>query len=279
MKADLHMHTTASDGILSPVRLVEMAKSYGVELMAITDHDTFEGVQSLMKETTDIPVIQGVELSLRDMHGLHLLGYGVRRDTPLHRKVKELAEQRVGRAGKMLEKLAALGVELSMEELTEKAGGTVGRMHIARAMAEAGYVTSLQEAFDRYIGDDGPAYVSGERLNMAEALPLMAESGFVPVLAHPMELNVTGTALVSLVEKWQGLGLMGLEAYHPSAGRNAALLDKMARRMGLLVTGGSDFHGDDGRHGLPGSMAREWMTAAEDVNALCRRIDQCGKEQ
>lgn len=274
MKPDLHTHTTASDGLYSPERLLTLAEQYQITLLAITDHDTFDGVETLRDQPTPMMLLPGVELSLRDMHGLHLLGYGLRRDTPLHRKVRELAHQRINRAQQMLDKLDALGCPLDRQHLAQMAQGSVGRPHIARAMVERGYVADVKEAFARFLGDDGPAYVAGERLSMAEALPLMQQSGFVPVLAHPMELHQTDAMLRVLLEKWQGMGLRGVEVYHPSAAKAMPLLELTARRMGFLVTGGSDFHGDGDRHGLPGCTAALWPRAEQDVAALLEAVHE-----
>lgn len=273
MKPDLHTHTTSSDGLYSPQELVALADKYRITHLAITDHDTFDGVEQVRAQETPMLLLPGVELSLRDMHGLHLLGYGLRRDTPLHKTVRELSECRVNRAQLMLDKLAALGYPLDMAQIAQDAQGSVGRPHIARAMVEKGYVGDLHEAFDRFIGDGGPAYVSGERLSMEEALPLMRQSGFVPVLAHPMELDKTDAMLRVLLDKWQGMGLMGVEVYHPSAGKAMPLLDLTARRMGFLVTGGSDFHGDGDRHGMPGCTASLWPKASADVEKLLTTVN------
>lgn len=270
MKPDLHMHTTFSDGVLSPGELVRYAAGRGVTVMAITDHDSLCGVDSLRGLDTEIPVLTGTELSLRDMKGLHLLGYGMGGAAELRRVLRELADQRLNRARRMVEKLAALGMPMDYDELCAGCGSSVGRMHIARAMAAHGYIREPQEAFAKWIGNDGPAYVEGERLSMAEALPLMRRNGFVPVLAHPAELNKDDMTLRVLLESWQAQGLMGVEVYHPSQQkRSYRMLDAMARRMGFLVTGGSDFHSDsDGRHGQPGCTAWYWGRAQEDVAAL-----------
>lgn len=275
MKPDLHMHTTSSDGLLTPGELVNLAVSRGVTLMAVTDHDTFAGADSLRAKATAIPVLTGTELSLRDMHGLHLLGYGLGDAPELRRTVQELAQKRLTRAGCMLQKLADMGMPIDEAELRANCGGTLGRMHIARAMLEKGYILNLQEAFERYIGNGGPAYVEGERLSMAEALPLMRRSGFVPVLAHPAELELDDMTLRTLLASWQKQGLMGVEVYHPSQkARGFARLDAMVRRMGFLVTGGSDYHCDDGRHGDAGSMLPYWRRAGEDAEALLNAMQE-----
>ena len=216
MKPDLHMHTTASDGVLSPRELVDFAVSRGVTMMAITDHDTFDGVDSLREMALPIPVITGVELSIADMKGLHLLGYGLTEASELRGIVLDLAQKRLTRAQRMVEKLCHMGFELDYEAIRAACKGTVGRLHIARAMVEKGYVRNTEQAFDRYIGDDCPAYVPNERLTMAEALPLLLRNGFVPVLAHPDELEQKDETTRMLIETWQKQGLMGVEVYHPS---------------------------------------------------------------
>lgn len=273
MKPDLHTHTTSSDGLLTPAELVALADKHRVTLLAVTDHDTFDGAAQLLGKPTPMPILQGVELSLRDMSGLHLLGYGRGTDTPLHRKVRALSQLRLGRARQMVEKLNALGYPLDYDEIACEAKGSVGRPHIARAMVSHGYVADTREAFDRFLADGAPAYVAGERLSMAEALPLMRESGFVPVLAHPMELEKTGALLRHLLGVWHEQGLRGVEVYHPSAGRATPLLDLTARRMGFLVTGGSDFHGDGDRHGMVGCTAPMWARAADDVEKLLQAVE------
>lgn len=278
MIPDLHMHTTASDGILSPMELVHFAASRGVTLMAITDHDTLDGADALRGVDTPIPVITGVELSMADMHGLHLLGYGVTETPELRSVVRELAYKRLSRAERMVEKLNEMGFPLDYEEIRAKCQGSVGRPHIARAMVEKGYIRKTETAFDKYIGNDGPAYVPTERLTMAEALPLLLRNGFVPVLAHPAELEQKDVVLRMLIESWQKQGLMGVEVYHPSQQkRGFAQLDAMVRRMGLLVTGGSDYHCDDNRHGQPGVTCSHWHYAAEDAAALLHAMNERSK--
>lgn len=269
-RPDLHAHSTGSDGTLSPVELVRAAARAGVTTLAITDHDTFAGIDSLQGEKLPIEVLPGVELSLADMHGLHLLGYGLSPAPELRQTVRDLADKRLKRARRMTERLAELGMPIDIDALMAHCGGSVGRLHIAWAMVEAGYVATTQEAFARWIGADGPAYVAGERLTMAEALPLMRRCGFVPVLAHPAELNKDILSLRALLESWQKQGLRGVEVYHPSQrGRGFTALDATVRRMGLLVTGGSDFHTSAGdAHGALGCMADAWYRRDEDLAAL-----------
>lgn len=269
------MHSTFSDGVLTPERLVEKAVSYGVTMMAITDHDTFAGADSLQSVRTSMPVMIGIELSLRDMSQLHLLGYGTTRAEGLRAAVDDLARQRVTRAQKMLRRLDELGMPLDDKAVADLSEGTVGRPHIARAMVAAGYVETIQEAFERYLGDGRPAYVPGERLSMREALSLMRGSGFVPVLAHPALLQKDDVTLRALLHQWKDQGLMGVEVYHPSmTAKGYGRLERMTRGLGLLVTGGSDFHQESDGHGMPGCTAVDWRRAEEDVLALRQTMEK-----
>ena len=271
------MHSTFSDGVLSPSLLVEKAVSMGVTVMAVTDHDTFEGCDILQGMNTSIPVIPGVELSLRDMPGLHLLGYGLTAAPTLRGRVAELAQMRVGRAEAMVRRLRDMGISLDWARMTAACRGTVGRAHVARALVAEGHVATMQEAFERYLGEGKPAYVPGERMSMAEALPLLRGEGFVPVLAHPALLNKDDMTLRQLLEAWANRGLMGVEVYHPSLTGREAALERMTRSMGLLVTGGSDYHQDGDSNGQMGATAEGWLRAAEDMAALWNAL-RAGEE-
>lgn len=278
-KPDLHMHSTASDGMLSPRKLVDFAAAQGVTLMAVTDHDTFAGVDSLQGEKLPIPVLTGVELSMADMKGLHLLGYGMTSAPELRATVNALAEKRITRGARIVERLNEIGLHLDYGSIRDKCQGTVGRLHIAREMVEMGYVRNTEAAFDRYIGEGKPAYVPNESLKMADAVALLRRNGFVPVLAHPAELEQKETVQRMLIESWQAQGLMGVEVYHPSQQkRGFAPLDATIRRMGLLVTGGSDYHTNDNRHGQPGSMAAHWQDASADVEKLMDAMQRLANE-
>lgn len=269
IRPDLHLHSTASDGALPPDRLAERAAASGVTLMALTDHDTMDGVNSLRGREMPIPVLPGVELSLRGMRSLHLLGYGWPTGEAFQAMLEELQRRRRARGAQMLARLTALGLPLpAMPEVK-----VPGRAHMARAMVAAGYVPDVQAAFDRYLGEGCPAYVPGERLDMAEALRLLRQSDMVPVLAHPALLKKDEPTLRSLLGAWKEQGLMGVEVYHPSqAGKGYAALERMVRRMGLLVTGGSDYHLDGDSHGMPGCTLPDWPSASEDARALMRAI-------
>lgn len=274
MKADLHIHTTFSDGVWTPREVAEAAAERGLEVIAITDHDALGGAEALSGLQLPLRVLPGVELSLRDMPSLHLLGYGAgRRAEPLRVRLAELAQAREKRAGQICRRLEALGYPLAPASLQRQ--GTVGRAHIARAMVERGWVATVQEAFDRFLAEDAPAYVPGERLGMREALELMNRCGVTPVLAHPALLPVEETAVPVLLRRWRDQGLQGVEVFHPAqAACGYAALERQARSLGLLVTGGSDFHTPrPDRHGQLGAMVPLWRRAEEDVHALLARMD------
>jgi len=242
--ADLHLHTNFSDGTYTVPELLEKAKSRDLDCIAITDHDTVEAFAYLKNNISalTLEVIPGVELTA-DYEGkeVHILGYFV--DCENKEFLKELAlikQARVTRIYEMVDKLKGLGMSISAEDVFKLSdGGTVGRLHLARAMFARGCVCSTQEAFNKYIGDNGPAYVGRFRLSPAEAIKLIANSGGVAVLAHPYCLPDQ-----NLIFKLIDLGLDGLEIYYPehSASQIKNYLG-IAQKYNLLVTGGSDCHG------------------------------------
>lgn len=247
---DLHTHTTASDGSLSPAELVKEAAQAGLKAVAITDHDTIDGLGEAVEagEGLDLEVVPGVEISLEVglKGGAHLVGLWVRPgDQGLLQGLGRLQEARAQRNPRMLAKLNDLGLKLSMEEVLEQTGGgQVGRPHFARALVEKGLADSVGEVFSRWLGAGAKAYVPKERLTPAEGISLVRAAGGVPVLAHPGLLDLDRLGLESLLRKLKGLGLEALEAYyseHDEATRRR--LVSLAARLGLAVSGGSDFHG------------------------------------
>ena len=241
-QVDLHLHSTASDGQFSPAELVAMALERGLLVIALTDHDTTEGVDEALEAAkgTGLEVIPGIELSTDvPQEEVHLLGYYLDHHNPaFQEKLRAMRDARRQRAKRMLAKLAALGLPLEWERIAELAGGgTIGRPHIAQAMVERGYVTSTEEAFARYIGRNGPAYVERYKLSPLEAIRLIKEAGGLPVLAHPIKVL---DLLPSLVNG----GLVGLEVYYNNySEEEIEELARLARKFDLIPTGGSDFHG------------------------------------
>lgn len=254
MKADFHLHTTASDGRFSPEKVVQLAAERGLEVIAITDHDSVAGVIAAVKAAESFPplkVIPGVEINTDIPNGeVHILGYFIDyRSQELRQTLHRLRQARRRRARKIVAKLAQLGIEVEWERVKElSAGGSIGRPHIAQAMLEQGYISRLQEAFNRYIGRYGPAYVERERLSPVGAVKLVAKAGGLPVLAHPAGID----NLEELLEQLTAEGLVGLEAYYNGYGqRTVKFLVNIADKHGLIITGGSDFHGFGGGNETP----------------------------
>lgn len=251
-RVDLHVHSTASDGVLSPSEVVSTALARGLSVLALTDHDTLSGVAEAQAAAagTGLEVIPGAEVNSEGAWGdLHILGYCLDPESPLLKKrLEAMRDARLGRARKMLEKLGQMGMPLDWEEVRALAAGeSVGRPHVARALLNRGYVTSIQAAFDRYIANDGPAYVPRLRLTPAEVIEAIRTAGGVAVLAHPVH-----SSAVDLIPELVPLGLQGLEVYYPGhSQRDVQELLALCRRYGLLATGGSDFHGPGYEEGAP----------------------------
>lgn len=249
--ADFHAHTTASDGTFTPTELVRAAHDAGLTYLAVTDHDTTHGVPEAMQAAKEngIRLLPGVELSAEGQPGkCHLLGLGIDPDHgPLIDTLRQLSENRRQRNEKMAQRLTGLGVPITLEEVTAAAppGANVGRPHFADVLVQKGYVRDKYEAFARYLGDDAAGYVEKETLSPADAIRLVHDAGGYCFLAHP--------ALVKMNEhetfetRWaayQALGLDGIEAYynlHTPAQTERFV--RLAQKLNLLVTGGSDFHG------------------------------------
>lgn len=276
--ADLHAHTTASDGCLSPAELVARAAQTGISCLAITDHDTTRGVEEAKKaaEGNGVCVLTGVELSAGPDGETHVLGYGIDPHSPfLTALFDKMYDERIERAREMAQKLRGLGMEIPIDDIVLNARGSVGRPHIARALVKAGYIQSTEEAFERLIGAGMPAYVPRKKLDVTQAIQILKRAGFVPVLAHPSLMHVDEQTFYALYSAWTEAGLMGLEAYHPSneKERGYDFYVRAARSRGLLVTGGSDYHDDGEHHARLGETAMSWVSAKEDVDALKSAIE------
>lgn len=253
-QVDLHTHTTASDGQLTPAQLVNRAARLALKVIAITDHDTTAGVAEGVAagSALGVEVIPGVEINTDVPQAeVHVLGYFVDpQHVELNLQLARIREGRVGRARKMAAALSAMGAPVRFERILEIAGeGAVGRPHVAQALIEAGHVRGYQDAFDRYIGRNSPAYVEREKFTPAEACALIRRAGGIAVLAHPATYDRFG-AITMVVEPERALpeliaaGLGGIEVYYP---RHDAItiqyLLGIAQRYGLAITGGTDFHG------------------------------------
>jgi len=245
-RVDLHLHSTASDGVCTPSEVAHLALERGLRTIALTDHDTLAGVAEAQRAAagTELEVIAGVEINSEGGWGdLHFLGYYVDLENgPLQERLRTTRDARLGRARKMIERLREMGMSLEWEEVRALAGGdTIARPHVARALLNRGYVRTVQEAFDRFIGNDGPAYVPRLRLTPPEVIQIITEAGGVPVIAHPAH---SGAAAVERIPEFIGYGLRGVEVYHPNhSTEETDMLLGLCEQHGLLVTGGSDFHG------------------------------------
>ena len=250
MIVDLHSHSTASDGSDPPRRIVELAVESGLSSLALTDHDTQEGLPEASEaaEGTGLELIPGLELSLEfDRGGMHLLVLWLHSGaTPLGARLAELRTGRDERNLRIVETLSNLGLPITIEEVAEEGGGgSVGRPHIAAVMMARGYVPDIRTAFDLWLGAGRPAYVSRNRLDPGEAIALARESGGVPVLAHPHTLGITTAAeMADLLAPLRRAGLVGIEAVYPAYRRHEREgYSDLARRFGLIPSGGSDYHG------------------------------------
>jgi predicted metal-dependent phosphoesterase TrpH len=248
-RVDLHVHSTASDGKFTPVEIVRKAAALGIRYLSVTDHDSVDGIESAVKAARTFPrltFIPGVEVSTDVAEGeIHILGYFIDYSRQeLADTLKRFRTSREVRARRMVDKLGEMGIVIDWARVREIAGdGVIGRPHIAQAMLEKGYIDSFKEAFNKYIGRDGPAYVEREKMTPEEAVVLILRSGGLPVLAHPFT--------VKDMEKWvadlKEAGLVGIEAYYKdNTPENTQAVLKIAEEYGLIATGGTDFHGIEG---------------------------------
>lgn len=245
MDADLHIHTHFSDSTLSPAEVISYAKETGLRIIAICDHDVVDGVKEITKyndKIIDIDIIPGVELSsIKGKYEIHILGYFINPDDICFNiKLEKFRERRRIRIHEIVDRLALLGVKIDIEDVFKIAGkGSVGRLHIAIVLHKNNIVNSLQEAFNLYLGYDKPAYVHKIRLSPQEAIQMIKDAGGVPVLAHP-GLSGCDEIIPELIR----LGIKGIEAHHPMHPLPLReYYERLAKKYGLIVTGGSDCHG------------------------------------
>ncbi len=255
--ADLHTHSHASDGSLSPLELVDLASSRGLQALALTDHDTLSGVPDAIRTSgaRDIRVISGIEMSAaHDPGTLHILGYFPSFPPRMEQSLEGLQRSRRERIPRIVDRLRGLGMELCLEDVQREAGcSQPGRPHVARAMLKKGLVGSFDEAFDTYLRSGRPAYVPKERMEWEQVIALIRGHGGMAVLAHPCTLDLDAAELHSFAARLRDAGLAGMEVWYPDHDPGmASLYADMAADLGLLATGGSDFHGIDPGGCLPG---------------------------
>ena len=259
--ADLHIHSTASDGSWTPAEVVHVAKEKGLSCIALADHDTVDGIEDAQKAGTElgVEVIPALEFSTLYRGGeVHMLGYCIDwRDNNLRTELKKVADARLNRGQGMVVKLQELGIDIDWAEVKEIAGdGAVGRPHIAKALLEKGYIKTMGEAFTAaYIGNGGRAYVERYQMSPERAIQLTMDAGGVPVLAHPgfykKNSRLEKEDIIHLVEH----GVQGIEVWHTKhSEKDTHYYESIAWEAGLLMTGGSDCHGDNANEVLMGQI-------------------------
>jgi predicted metal-dependent phosphoesterase TrpH len=261
---DLHSHTTFSDGTLTPTDLVAAAVAAGVKALAITDHDTLAGWDEALDAAGDaLEIVPGVELSTVEQgRSLHILGFYPDRSA-LEPPLQQRIEGRHRRAQQMVDKLGDLGYPIELPPM--RGNMAPGRPHIAAALVKAGHVGSKREAFDRWLGDHGPAYVQYEKFSAAEGIHLLRDCGAVPVWAHPYLFK--GSTVDALMPQLVDAGLMGVEVYHPHhSPSDVRRLEERCHYYGLVMTGGSDYHGP--AETKPGVSAKRQHDRAIGLNQL-----------
>ena len=255
LRIDLHIHSTASDGSLTPADIIDHAQKLNLAAIAITDHDSVDGSKEALQ--IDIPpslhFLTGVEISAAHppffpgSGSFHILGYAIHLDNrDLNQALSKLQDARKNRNPEILKRLNKLGFRISLEEVNQEVGeGQLGRPHIAYAMLKKGFVASINEAFDKYLGNAGPAYVDKDRIECEQAISIIRAAGGVPVLAHPALLNIENDQkLDALLQNLVKIGLAGIEVYYPGhSPQQIRQYTELAENYGLLMTGGTDFHG------------------------------------
>ena len=250
MTIDLHVHSTFSDGSMSPAELVRYAKKKGLSAIGITDHDTIDGIEEATKAGSDVgmEVVPGLEISVKYSGlALHLLGYFIHtNDSNLKRILNKLQEARYERNKTMLSKLNGLGIKIDIADLAIISNvGQTGRPHFGKVLINKGIVKSMDEAFTKYLAKGAAAYAPRFVYDAVQAISLIKNAGGIAVLAHPLQLVKSGEKLSNIIEELAISGLDGLEVYYPThSKKNRKMLLEIANNFDLVVTGGSDYHGD-----------------------------------
>jgi 3',5'-nucleoside bisphosphate phosphatase len=276
-QVDLHVHSTASDGRLSPPDIIGRAAEIGLKVIALTDHDTVDGIIPALdaaKAYPSLTFIPGVEISTDLADGeAHILGYFIDYASPeLAKLLRKSRDSRSGRGKRMVEKLNALGVNIDWARVQQIAGdGAIGRPHVAQAMIEKGYISKFEEAFDKYIGHGGPAYVEREKMTPEEAVSMIVNARGLPVLAHPFTVKDPEAMVISLKK----VGLVGVEVfYKDNTPQQTANTLQLAKKYGLIPTGGTDFHGIGDSNEVKLGVTEVPMSSAERLIKMAGKLHQ-----
>jgi len=272
---DLHVHTKISDGTYTPEEVVQLAAQEGIQVLAITDHDEVAGIKRAKKEAKNhsIKIISGIECSTTFEHGTrHILGYNINPDDiRLQKYIKTQKIAREEKIKKILNNLDALGMKISFEDVQKYAEiGVMGRPHIAQALKEKGYVSTIAEAFDLYIGKDKPAYASGRVTTPEEVIKVIRAAGGIPVLAHPFQMKFSSyEEMESEMERLVAMGIKGIEIIYPEhTTEQTYKLIVFAATHKLHVTAGSDFHGQNKQNRLGYCFAKEGKLTIRCIGGL-----------
>lgn len=243
---DLHIHSIYSDGTDSPKEIIDKAKSFGIENIAITDHDTVAGIKEAKEYATKVGIncISGIELSTFAKYEIHILGYGIdENNSQLLENLDKFAKLRKERILKILNRLSTFNIKIDFEELPKT--NSIGRLHVAKVLVSKGYVGSIKEAFDRYLGQKGCAYLPSQRIYPFDGVKLIKQAGGIPVIAHPLKYY-QDRDLLDLIIGLKAYGLGGLECYYSTHDEKTTKdLLKMAQNNKLIATGGTDYHGQN----------------------------------
>jgi predicted metal-dependent phosphoesterase TrpH len=252
---DLHIHSTASDGSLTPAEILDHAQRLNLAAIAITDHDTIYGSKEALRIgiPPSLKFLTGVEISAAHppffpgSGSFHILGYGIRLDNySLNQALNKLRKARKNRNPKIIQRLNELGLKITLEDISQTVvEGQLARPHIAQAMIKKGFVESMDEAFDKFLGAGKPAYIDKERIGCEEAVKLIRTAGGIPVLAHPALLNINDDSQIDeLIQNLIKIGMRGIEVYYPEhSPEQTQRYSELASKYNLLMTGGTDFHG------------------------------------
>lgn len=272
MRIDLHLHSRASDGTLSPAQVARLAAETGLDAIALTDHDTVDGLAECGAECARLGLefVPGIELSTGGDREIHVLGYGIDAEK-MRGRLLLLRDDRRGRMEKMVEKMQEAELDVTMEDVLAMAGkAPLGRPHAAMTLVKKGYASSVKNAFDRYLGDGRPCCVPRQRMSFRLAVDWIHECGGKAVVAHPVLIRTERRMLTQTLSGLLSEGADGIEAFHSAhTAADAREMESFARRAGALVTGGSDFHGHNKSVQMEDGLGG-WTTRAEDYLRLTK---------